>query len=196
MPSELWLVRHGETEWSLAGKHTSFTDLELTANGKLSATKLRDRLAGVAFERVLTSPLARARQTCELAGFGERAAIVEALHEWRYGADEGRTTAEIRQHRPGWTVWTDGPQNGESADEVSQRADDVIALVRSSSGRTLAFCHGHMSRVIGARWIGLAVRQAAHLRLETAAISVLGWERETPVVRLWNDVGHLPHLAR
>jgi broad specificity phosphatase PhoE len=192
MQNELWLVRHGETEWSLAGRHTGLTDLDLTAAGRVSATRLRERLAGIVFERVLTSPLARARRTCELAGFGDRAEVFDPLHEWHYGDDEGRTTKEIREQRPGWTVWTDGPQNGETFEKVSARADEVIAVARAGSGRTIAFCHGHMSRIIGARWIGLSVRDGARLRLETAAISVLGWERETPVLRLWNDVGHLP----
>ena len=192
MTSELWLIRHGETEWSIAGKHTGATDLPLTEHGSEVAASLRERLVQVEFERVLVSPLLRARQTYELAGFGGRGVIDPDLHEWRYGAYEGRTTKQIREERPGWTVWKDGPLGGESHDQVAERADRVIASVRSGTGRVAAFCHGHISRVIGARWIGYPVSEGARLKLDTAAICVLGWERETAVLKLWNDVGKLP----
>ncbi|HXC49445.1 MAG TPA: histidine phosphatase family protein [Candidatus Limnocylindrales bacterium] len=192
MPAELWLVRHGETAWSIAGRHTGTTDLPLTENGRAAAEAAGRRLGGIEFARVVTSPLARARETCSLAGFGERAEILAELAEWNYGEDEGVTTAAIRETRPGWTIWTHGPRGGESREQVASRADRTIAGIRRVEGRTLAFCHGHFSRVLAARWIGLPLVQARHLRLETAAISVLGWERETAAIRLWNDTGKLP----
>ncbi|MDQ1666246.1 MAG: hypothetical protein QOH75_2277 [Actinomycetota bacterium] len=190
--TELWLVRHGETEWSASGRHTSRTDVPLTERGRAAAVALKERLAGIPFARVLTSPLARARDTCALAGFGDRAEVVDDLREWDYGTDEGLTTATIREERPGWSIWTEGPRGGESATEVGARADRVIALARSSEGPVIAFSHGHLSRVLGARWIELPVAEGAHLRLDTAAISMLGWERETPALQLWNDTGRLP----
>jgi broad specificity phosphatase PhoE len=189
---ELWLVRHGETEWSVAGRHTGVTDLALTGHGTEVAARLRDRLRGIDFSRVIVSPLLRAKQTCELAGFAGRGETVADLHEWRYGEYEGRTTADIRKERPGWTVWKDGPVGGETHEQVQARADRIIASVRSGDGRVAAFAHGHISRVIGARWIGKTAGDGALLRLDTAAICVLGWERETPVIKLWNDVGRLP----
>jgi probable phosphoglycerate mutase len=192
MKSELWLVRHGETEWSLAGKHTGSTDIPLTAKGCEIAAALRPRLQNIQFAHVLVSPLLRARQTFELAGFGGRGEIEPDLHEWRYGSDEGRTSAEIRAERPGWTVWKDGPLGGETHEDVAVRADRLIARVRSFEGRVAAFSHGHISRVLAARWIGRPVADGALYRLDTAAISVLGYERETAVIKLWNDVGRLP----
>jgi broad specificity phosphatase PhoE len=190
--SQLWLVRHGETEWSASGRHTSHTDVALTERGRALAANLQTRLAGIDFDLVLTSPLGRARQTCRLAGFGERAEIVDDLHEWDYGSGEGLTTAQIREMSPGWTVWSRALPGGESAAEVGARADRVIARARSAGGRTLAFTHGHLSRVVGARWIGLPVADGSRLGLDTAAVSVLGWERETPVLHRWNDTGTLP----
>lgn len=192
MPAELWLVRHGETEWSIAGRHTGLTDLSLTERGRASAEAAGVRLFGIEFARVFSSPLARARETATLARFGDRAEILEDLREWDYGEDEGRTTAAIREDRPGWSIWTHGPRGGESREQISLRADRLIALVRGIDGRTLAFSHGHFSRVLAARWIGQPLVEARHLRLETAAISVLGWERDTPALRLWNDTGSLP----
>jgi broad specificity phosphatase PhoE len=189
--AQLWLVRHGETEWSASGQHTGTTDIELSDAGRRLATALRERLAGIEFDRVLTSPLQRARVTAELAGFGDRAEVVPELAEWDYGQDEGRTTPEIREARPGWTVWRDGPLGGETAEVVGQRADKVIALATESTGRVLAFGHGHMSRVIGARWIGLAPAEGIRLKLSTAAVCVLGYDRETPAIVRWNDTGHL-----
>lgn len=184
-PSQLWLVRHGETGWSAAGRHTSRTDVDLTEAGVAAARAVGQVLAGASFTRVLTSPRLRARRTAELAGF-PTAEVVEDLQEWDYGEDEGRTTAQIRAHRPGWTVWTDGPAGGETAGEVARRADRVIALARATDGPVLAFSHGHFARVLGARWLGLPVADGAHLRLSTASVSVLGWERETPAVLHWN----------
>lgn len=188
--SRLWLVRHGETEWSAAHRHTSRTDLDLTPAGVAAAERLAGRLSGNGFVRVLASPRLRARRTAALAGFGD-AAVLDDLREWDYGEDEGRTTAEIREERPGWTVWSHGPQGGETADDVRRRADRVVAEVRAAHGPVLAFSHGHFCRVLGARWLGLEVGAGAHLELSTASVSVLGWERETPTLEHWNDTGSL-----
>jgi probable phosphoglycerate mutase len=189
-PGELWLVRHGETEWSATGRHTSRTDVDLTPAGVVAAREVAGRLPDLPWARVLTSPRLRARRTATLAGFPD-ADVVEDLVEWDYGADEGRTTPEIREGRPGWTVWADGPADGESADEVGRRADRVVGLVRTADGPVLAFSHGHLSRALGARWVGEPVGFGARLGLSTAAVSVLGWERDTPVIERWNDTGPL-----
>jgi broad specificity phosphatase PhoE len=189
--AQLWLVRHGETEWSASGRHTGTTDLALSEAGRRHATSLRERLQGQDFARVLTSPLQRAQVTCELAGFGDRAEVVNDLAEWDYGQDEGLTTPEIREQRPGWTVWRDGPNGGETAEDVGRRADRVIALVAEAPGPVLAFGHGHMCRVIGARWIGLPAAEGIRLKLSTAAVCVLGHDRETPAIDHWNDTGAL-----
>ncbi len=186
----LWLARHGETEWSASGRHTSFTDLDLTGPGAQAATGLAQRLTAGGFARVLSSPRLRARRTAELAGFPD-AEVVEDLREWDYGDDEGRTTAEIRVDRAGWTVWSDGPKGGESAEDVARRADRVVALARAADGPVLFFSHGHFCRVVAARWLGLHVAAGAHLHLSTASLSVLGWERETAVIEHWNDTGSL-----
>lgn len=189
--SQLWLVRHGETEWSASGRHTSRTDLDLTPAGVEAATAVGSRLAGgPAFARVVASPRLRARRTAELAGH-PAPEVVADLAEWDYGDDEGLTTPQIREDRPGWTVWDDGPRGGETAAEVSARADRVIALARAADGPVLAFSHGHFCRVLGARWLGLPVSAGAHLKLSTASVSVLGWERETPALVHWNDTGRL-----
>ena len=188
--SQLWLVRHGETEWSASGRHTSRTDLDLTEAGVEAARSVAVKLRGTSFARVLSSPLLRARRTAELAGAGSPE-LVEDLREWDYGDDEGLTTAQIRESRPGWTVWRDGPQGGETCAEVGTRADRVIELVRAVDGPVLAFSHGHFSRVLGARWLGLEVTDGAHLTLSTASVSVLGWERDTRAVLHWNHTGTL-----
>lgn len=188
--SRLWLVRHGETEWSASGRHTSFTDIDLTPAGEQAAGKVAGRLTGGTFARVLASPRVRAKRTAELAGFPD-AEAVDDLQEWDYGEDEGLTTPQIREQRPGWTVWSDGPRAGESAEDVRRRADRVVELVRATDGDVLAFSHGHFSRVLGARWLGLHVAAGAHLELSTASVSVLGWERETAVIEHWNDTGSL-----
>ncbi|MDQ1643784.1 MAG: hypothetical protein QOJ90_3135 [Actinomycetota bacterium] len=188
---ELWLVRHGETEWSATGRHTGLTDIDLTDDGRRHAMALRKRLAGREFVRVLTSPSLRARVTCELAGFAERAEVVDDLHEWDYGQDEGLTSEQIRRDVPGWTVWDPGPRGGETAAQISERADRVIAMARGEQGAVLAFAHGHISRVIGARWIGLEAIDGARLKLSTAAVCVLDHERDVPAIDRWNDTGHL-----
>ena len=184
--NELWVIRHGETEWSRDGKHTSHTEVELTSEGEEVARGLAERLAGVEFDLVLTSPRVRTRRTAELAGF-EDVEVDEDLAEWDYGDYEGVTTAEIREDVPGWTVWTHPSPGGETADEVSRRLDRVVAKVRSNGGRVLVFSHGHASRALAARWLDQPVEEGRLFLLGTATISVLGWERESPVVARWNS---------
>jgi probable phosphoglycerate mutase len=181
---EVWLVRHGETEWSRDHRHTSTTDVPLTPVGEQAARALAPRLADVAFDSVLTSPLQRARHTAELTGFGG-AEVEPDLVEWSYGDYEGITTAEIREQVPGWTVWTHPTPGGESAAEVTARLDRVVARLRGSA-RTLVFGHGHALRALTARWLGLPVQEGRGFRLDTATVSVLGYERETPVMLRWN----------
>lgn len=183
--AELWIVRHGETEWSRDHKHTSVTDLDLTPEGVRVAERLRDRLAETDFDAVLTSPRLRARRTAGLAGF-DAAEVEEDLVEWAYGDYEGITTAEIRETVPGWTVWTHPSPGGETAEQVSARLDRVVDRVRSTSGRTLVFSHGHASRGLAARWLDQPVQEGRLFRLDTATVSVLAYERETPVVARWN----------
>ena len=182
---EVWLVRHGETEWSRDHKHTSTTDLPLTPVGEDAALALRPRLADLDFDLVLTSPLQRARRTAELTGHGS-AGVVPDLHEWRYGDYEGRTTAEIRESVPGWTIWTHPAPGGEDAAAVTARLDRVVARVRSGTRRVLVFGHGHALRALTARWLAQPVGEGRHYRLDTATVSVLGYERETPVIQRWN----------
>jgi probable phosphoglycerate mutase len=184
-PDELWIVRHGETEWSRDGRHTSTTDLPLTAEGERVAGALRSRLAGVGFGLVLTSPRQRARRTAELAGFPD-AEVDDDLAEWAYGDYEGVTTATIRETVPGWTVWTHPCPGGETADQVGARQDRVIARTRAHGGRVLVFGHGHASRVLAARWLALPPADGRLLKLDTATVSVLGYEHDAPVVARWN----------
>lgn len=183
---EVFLVRHGETEWSRTGKHTGRTDIPLTERGREQAVAVGAALRGRRFALVLTSPLERAAETCRLAGYGEVAERREDLMEWDYGAYEGRKTVDIREERPGWTLWRDGVTGGETAAEVGARADRVIAELRALTGDAVVFAHGHMLRVLAARWIGLAPWAGQLLALDPATISVLGYERETPVLRSWN----------
>jgi broad specificity phosphatase PhoE len=183
---ELWVIRHGETEWSRDGLHTSHTELELTPEGEEVARKLKGRLEGVEFDLVLTSPRIRARRTAELAGFTD-IEDDENLTEWDYGDYEGLTTAKIRESVPGWTVWSDPCPGGETADEVSERMDRVVARVRAHGGRVLAFSHGHASRALAARWLDQPVQEGRLFSLDTATISVLAYERESPTVARWNS---------
>ncbi len=183
---ELWVIRHGETEWSRDGRHTSRTEVELTPEGEEVARGLAERLAGVEFDLVLTSPRVRTRRTAELAGFHD-AHVEEDLGEWDYGDYEGIATPEIREHDPGWTVWTHPTPGGETAEQVCRRLDRVVAKARAHGGRVLAFSHGHASRALAARWLGLPVEEGRLFLLGTATISVLGYERETPVVARWNS---------
>ena len=181
------LVRHGQTEWSLSGQHTGTTDIPLTEVGRRQAQTLGARLSGWRFARVLSSPLARALDTCRLAGMGDEAEITDDLREWDYGEYEGRRTLDIREDRPGWSLWVDGVPGGETAEEVGRRADRVIEAVRASTGDVALFAHGHVLRVLAARWVGLPPDHGRLLALSTTSISVLGWERETPVVERWNE---------
>jgi broad specificity phosphatase PhoE len=187
--AEVLLVRHGETEWSRDGLHTGRTDVPLTEEGRRQARRLRDALASPRFERVLSSPLSRALETCRLAGLGDGAELHEELLEWDYGEYDGRTTGEIRTGRPDWSLWRDGCPGGESAADVGARADRVIAELRPLEGDAVLFAHGHVLRVLAARWTGLGPEGGALLYLETATLSALGWEREQPVIRLWNARG-------
>ncbi len=189
--SDLWLLRHGETAWTVLGRHTGRTDLELTPLGRQQAALLGRRLGARPFALVLTSPLLRARETCRLAGHGDVALLEPDLQEWDYGAYEGRTTAEIRAERPGWTIWDGGVPGGETIDEVAARADRVIARAAAAGGDVALFAHGHLLRVLGARWIGLPGAAGGGLALDTASVSVLGPERERRVIRHWNEVRHL-----
>ena len=183
---ELVLVRHGETEWSRAGKHTGRTDIPLTDAGRRTAEVLRAPLSARSFARVLSSPLSRAADTCRLAGFGSEAELRDELLEWDYGEYDGLTTPEIREGRPGWFLWRDGCPGGESPDEVAARIDRLIAELQQLDGDAILFAHGHVLRVLSARWIELGPARGAHLVLGTATLSVLGWERDTPAIRLWN----------
>ncbi len=181
------LVRHGETEWSAQGLHTSATDLPLTDEGRRQAERIGTRLAGRDCALVLVSPLRRARETCELAGLAERAEVVEDLREFGYGDYEGRRTLERRDEPPGWDLWFDGAPGGEAAEEVGQRADRVIERALATDGDVAVFAHGHLLRVLGARWIGLDARYGGNLALKTGSISELGFERERRAIWLWND---------
>ena len=182
---QLFLIRHGETEWSKSGRHTSVTDLPLTPDGERVAAGLKQRLAGETFDLVLTSPRQRARRTAELAGFPD-AEVDDDLVEWDYGDYEGITTAEIRETVPGWTVWTHPSPGGETADEVSSRLDRVIERVRDRD-RALVFAHGHSLRVLTARWLCQPADEGRFFRLDTSTVSVLGFERDNPALLKWNS---------
>jgi probable phosphoglycerate mutase len=185
----LYLIRHGETEWSLSGRHTGRTDLALTAHGEQQARTLVSTLASIQFEHVFTSPLQRARQTCTLAGLGACAEIAPDLAEWDYGEYEGRRSDDIRMTRPGWTVYRDGCPGGEDAAQVSDRADRLIAKLADMSGNIALFSHGQFSCSFAARWIGSPVSQGQHLMLGTASLSVLGYNPSHPDIRAivhWN----------
>lgn len=184
---ELWLIRHGETAWSLSGKHTGRTDIPLTARGMTQAEKLGSRLAGKPFALVLTSPLSRARETCRLTGYLAQAQIEENLREWDYGFAEGRTTAEIQKEMPGWNIWTGAVPNGETLEQVGARADRVLARASGVEGAVALFAHGHVLRILAARWLVLPPQYGRYLALDTASLSMLGHEREFPVVRSWNE---------
>ena len=181
------LVRHGETDWSRAGRHTGRTDVPLNERGRAEARALAGMLAGRRFALVLTSPSSRAVETCRLAGLGGRALVRDALAEWDYGDYEGRTTAEIRSERPGWSLWTDGVPDGETVADVAARADSVLAELETAAGDVAVFAHGHLLRVLAARWLDLAPGAGRLLALDPATISVLGHEHEWRVLRAWNE---------
>ena len=183
----VWLVRHGETEWSKSGQHTGRTDIALTANGERQAKALGRRLAGRTFALVLTSPMGRARETCRLAGLSDGAEVSDDLHEWNYGIYEGVTTKSVREKHPGWTIWDSPIPEGETVAQVGARACRVIARVERVDGDVALFAHGHFLRILGACWMGLAPIHGRNLGLHTATISVLGYERETRVIEVWNE---------
>ena len=194
--AQLWLVRHGETEWSATGQHTGRTDLPLTLEGKLHARQISGFLNGRDFALVLTSPLQRARETCRLAGYGGNAIIDADLREWDYGAYEGRTTPEIQLERPGWSLWGDGVIGGESVEQVAARAQKVINRAVDSSGNVLLFAHGHILRVLAACWLGLPPEAGRLFALSTASVSTLGYEHDTRVIAQWNAAVKLPTPSR
>jgi broad specificity phosphatase PhoE len=183
--NEVVLVRHGETEWSKNGRHTGTTDLGLTDQGRKVARRLGEGLRSRRFTRVLSSPLSRSLETARLAGFDDPE-VRDDLREWEYGEYEGLTTAQIREDNPGWLLWRDGCPGGEDAAAVGERADHVIAELRELDGEALLFSHGHLLRVLGARWVGLGPEEGAVLGLGTATLSTLGWEREVAVIWEWN----------
>ena len=184
------LVRHGETEWSRSGQHTSRTDIELTDAGRAQAQRLGVMLHDRTIAEVRVSPLRRAQDTCALLGLGQVAVVDVDLREWDYGDDEGHTTDEIRTTRPGWTMWGEGPRNGETIDDVARRVDRVIEHARTAAkdGDVVLVGHGHCLRVLAARWLGADPHVGRYLALDPASVSVLGYEREQPVIQMWNDV--------
>jgi broad specificity phosphatase PhoE len=187
MPSQqIYLIRHGETEWSLSGQHTGTTDIPLTENGRKVARLLEPVLAKETFALVLTSPLERARQTCELAGLGERAEIDSDLMEWNYGQYEGLTPKQIHAHAPEWMLFNDGCPGGENPEQVGARVDRVIARVRAVEGHVALFAHGHIFRVFAARWLGLPATAGCHFLLDTATLNILSYSRGIPAVKRWN----------
>ncbi len=189
----VYLARHGETAWSISGQHTGRTDLPLTPQGEINAASLRERLEGLRFARVFTSPLQRTTRTCELAGFGALAQKDDDLLEWNYGQYEGRRSAEIHAQRPDWQLFRDGCPGGESPVEVAARADRVVARVRGIGGNVLLFSSGHFLRMLAARWLALEPAAGRYFLLSTASLSALGYEHNLaqPVIRLWDDTRHL-----
>lgn len=193
-----YLVRHGETAWTISRQHTGLTDLPLTAHGEAEALQLGGLLQGLKFSAVLTSPLQRAVRTCELAGFDSMAKTEPDLMEWNYGAYEGRTTAEIHAERPDWQLFRDGCPAGESPEQIGARADRAIRRVRGIEGNTLLFSSSHFLRVFAARWLGLAPAAGRFFLLGTASLSVLGYEhdRSEPVIRAWNELPREPRISQ
>jgi broad specificity phosphatase PhoE len=193
----IYLARHGETAWSVTGQHTGLTDLPLTERGERNALRLRERLAGLVFAKVFTSPLQRATRTCELAGFGAVVEVDRDLVEWNYGDYEGLRTVEIRAKRPEWELFRDGCPNGESPEEIGVRADRVVSRVRAIKGNVLVFSSGHFLRVFAARWLGLEAAAGKFLMLDTASLSALSYEHalSQPAIRFWNDSWHTGGLS-
>jgi len=190
MGVELWLVRHGETEWSLSGQHTSTTDIPLTEHGRKRAEELRDYLAGKKFAAVFVSPRQRAIETCKIAGYGDVAVVDDDLQEWNYGEAEGKTTPEMRAiYGPEWSVWSSPLKGGETVEAVGERADKMIATALGAApqgGAVALFAHAHILRILAARWIGLPAVDGKMFGLGTGSLSVLGWERDTRVIERWN----------
>jgi probable phosphoglycerate mutase len=184
--NQLLLVRHGATEWSESGRHTGRTNLPLTEEGREQGRAVGRALDGRPFALVLTSPLDRARDTCELAGYGEQAVVTDDLCEWDYGNYEGRTTRDIREDVPKWTVWSHSLPNGETIEQVAERADRIVSVALDAPGDVIAFAHGHVLRVVAARWCSLAPQEGRRFMLETGTVSTLGWEHEYRGIRAWN----------
>ena len=192
----IYVARHGETEWSIAGKHTGVSDIPLNENGRREAGRLAERLRGLSFAAVFTSPLARARQTCELAGFGAQAEVLPDAIEWNYSDYEGVRTPDIQREQPGWDLFRDGCPNGETAAMVGARADRVIERIRAVGADVILFSSSHFLRTFAARWIGLPPNGGSHFMLSTAAVSLFGYEHNNlaePVIRMWNDTRHIGH---
>jgi broad specificity phosphatase PhoE len=183
---QVYLIRHGETEWSLSGQHTGITDIPLTENGRKVAKLLEPLLAKETFALVLTSPLQRARKTCELAGLGERAEIDRDLMEWNYGEYEGLTSREIREKAPGWLLFNDGCPGGETPEQVGNRADRIIARARGAQGNVALFAHGHLLRVLAARWLGFPASAGRHFLLDTGTLNILSYYQGVPAIKRWN----------
>jgi broad specificity phosphatase PhoE len=201
--SRLWLIRHGQTEWAVLGRHTGRTDVPLTDAGRAQAVAISARLAahdvgpdGRPFALVLTSPRSRASETARLAGFGDTVLVDDDLAEWDYGAFEGLTTPQIRHDHPDWTIWTGPWPDGESVWQVGARADRVLDRARAAGGDVLLFSHGHLLRILAARWLGLEPTFGRLFDLSTGTLSVLGWDRENPVVATWNEACHLADAPR
>ena len=184
---DVWLLRHGATEWSQNGRHTGTTDVPLVDAGRRQAEVLGRVLAGRSFALVLVSPLARALETCRLAGYADHAEVEDDLREWDYGDYEGITTEQIRRTDPGWTIWSGSCPGGETADQVTARADRVIDRARRAGGEVVLFGHGHLLRVVAARWCEFDAVEGRRFPLDTGTVSILGWEHESPAVRRWND---------
>ena len=191
-PPQIYLARHGETAWSLSGQHTGTTDIPLTPNGEAQARALGGRIAGIEFDRVLSSPRARAIRTADLAGLAGRIEVAPELAEWDYGAYEGLTSDQIQAKDPGWLIYRDGCPGGESVAAIAARADRFLARFRQLPGTTILFSHGHMTRILAIRWLGLPVIHGQHFKVDTAALGTLsfGSDRATPVIALWNDRRH------
>lgn len=194
----IFLIRHGETEWSVSGQHTGRADVSLTANGELEARRLGEQIRGVSFRHVLVSPLQRAKQTCQSAGLADDAVNEPDLIEWDNGEYEGRTHKEIAKERPGWSVFRDGCPNGESPQQISDRADRLILKLRELDGHVALFSHGHFGRVLGVRWIGLPIEFAQRFFLDTASLSILGYQHQDaaqPAILLWNSIVREPSIS-
>jgi len=187
LANRLWLIRHGETEWSRSGAHTGRTDIPLTPTGEARAAAIGRYLHGMKFALVLVSPLQRARETCRLAGYAEVAELEPDLMEWSYGAYEGRTSAEIRREVPGWNIWVNGVAGGETVEQVGARARRVIERASAAAGDAALFAHGHVLRILTACWLGLEPAAGRLFALDTACLSVLGYEREIRVIQRWNE---------
>ncbi len=192
-PNKIYLIRHGETEWTLSGQHTGLTDIPLTKNGKKEAEKLKKRLSLISFQTVLTSPLQRSLQTCEIAGLLKDAQQNDDLVEWNYGDYEGLTSEQIWKIQPSWSIFSNGAPNGESLADITARTDRVLATLRTIRGNIVLFSHGHFLRALTARWLGLAIQEGQLFALAPASFSILGFEKTFHVLDLWNDTSHLSH---